>query len=91
MELHSELLKISEELSEGFKQLKLKKKAAIEKYWVLSGKKVRLIETGEIFYARPHDIYTDYAISCVIRYDLCKSANLKRKVLTVRAEEIEEA
>jgi len=88
MEPHPELLKISEELSEGFKQLKLKK-AAIQKYWVLAGKRVRLIETGEIFYARPHDIYTDYAISCVIRYDLCKSSNLKRKSLTVRAEEIE--
>lgn len=84
-----ELIEIQKKLTSLKEEMLKVKKEAIGKYWVLHGKKVRLKETGEIFYARTHDIFIESHISSVVNYDLCKNETLKKKVLTVSADEIE--
>ncbi len=84
-----ELIEVQKKLTSLKEEMVKVKKEAIDKYWTLHGKKVRLKETGDIFYARIHDIYVESHISSTVRYDLCKNETLKKKVLTVNADEIE--
>lgn len=85
-----ELLEIQKELKNLLDKAVEIKKEAKEKYWPLHGKKVRLKETGEIYYARTFDMFTDFNIHSTVMYDLCKSENLKRKYTRAYEDEIEE-
>lgn len=90
MKLNQELVEVQKELyslRERTKQVKLN---ALKKYWPLHGKKVIHIPTGQIYYARRFDMFNDYNISALIKYELCKTDKLTRRIITVDENEIEE-